>query len=101
MSTTDENEIETAFQERRKEARRRRHRVNRRQQRDGHRGREAWREAPATPEQLEALRTIASTTGRTFEIDVNRGEAWKRIKSAPVTIPAAIRRRCAPPWVHG
>lgn len=74
------------------------HRANRRRQRDGHRGRRAWRESPATADQLAALRTIAETTGHTFKADVTRGEAWRRIRQATVALSPAARLRCAPPW---
>lgn len=74
------------------------HRANRRRQRDGHRGRRAWRESPATADQLAALRTIAEITGHTFKADVTRGEAWRRIRRATVALPPAARLRCAPPW---
>ena len=75
-----------------------RRRPNRRVQRSGHPGRAAWRAAAATDEQIEALRAIAMSNGHTFKLNVNRGDAWKRIKQATVTLDEQLRRRCAPPW---
>ena len=38
------------------------------------------------------------SNGHTFKLNVNRGDAWKRIKQATVTLDEQLRRRCAPPW---
>lgn len=74
------------------------HRANRRRQRGGHPGRAAWRKAPATDQQIRALRRIATVTGHTFTITVTRGEAWRRIRLATGALDDQTRRRCAPPW---
>ena len=71
---------------------------NRAAQEAGHLGRAGWRSAPATAAQITALRIIAMETGRTFDIAVTRGTAWRRIKQATVTLDEQLRRRCAPPW---
>lgn len=60
--------------------------------------REAWRNLPATPEQLQALRIIATATGHTFDAHINRADAWKRIRSAARHVPRAWLQACAPPW---
>ena len=99
---TSDDEIDAGWQELQRERRRRRrklaHRANRARQRNGHLGRKAWRESPATAEQIAALRTIATETGHTFPTTINRGAAWKRIKKATTTIGDPVRNRCAPPW---
>lgn len=74
------------------------HHRNRVAQNDGHTGRAAWRSAPATEAQLEALRKLAMDSGRTFTAAVNRGEAWRRIRESAVLIDERLRLRCAPPW---
>lgn len=76
------------------------HARNRRRQRDGHPGRTSWRNAPATPEQLEAMRLIASETGHTFTVGITRGEAWARICMATTLLDEGTRLRCSPPWHH-
>lgn len=74
------------------------HRRNRKIQRDGHLGRNIWRKAPATAAQLEALRRLATSSGRTFDRAITRGEAWRRISESDVTVSARLKTRCAPPW---
>ena len=74
------------------------HKQNRERQRKGHEARGSWRESPATKAQIEALRILATSTGKTFRIDITRGEAWRRIREADVTLSLSLRRRCAPPW---
>ena len=99
---TTDDEIAAGWSVLQRQRRRRRrklaHRANRARQRNGHPGRKAWRESPATDEQIAALRTIATETGHTFPTTINRGAAWKRIKKAETTIDAPVRNRCAPPW---
>lgn len=74
-------------------------RTNRRAQSHGHPGRRAWRSAPATADQVEALRTIAEITGHSFDpTTITRGGAWKRIQLATSSIGPGLRSRCAPPW---
>lgn len=101
-TTPSDEEIAAGWDELQRERRRRRrklaHRANRARQRNGHLGRKAWRESPATDEQIAALRTIATETGHTFPTTINRGAAWRRIKKAETTIGAPVRNRCAPPW---
>ena len=76
------------------EARRR----NRERQRAGHSDRARWRAAPATKQQIEALRLIATETGHTFKADVTRGQAWRRIRQASSLLSERRRLACAPPW---
>lgn len=101
-TTPSDEEIAVGWSELQRQRRRRRrklaHRANRARQRNGHLGRKAWRESPATDEQLAALRTIATATGNTFTTTITRGAAWRRIKKAETTIGAPVRNRCAPPW---
>lgn len=56
-----------------------------------------WKELPATPDQLHALRKLASESGRTFSIGISRGRAWQRINRATRILSPALRKRCAPP----
>ena len=86
--------INTTKKTRIKKARRR----NRERQRAGHADRAQWRAAPATDQQIAALRVIATETGRTFEVGVSRGEAWRRIREATTLIAEWTRTACAPPW---
>ena len=76
-----------------------RRRNRQRQRAEGHADRARWRAAPATDRQIEALRVIATETGRTFKLDVSRGEAWRRIREATTLIEESARMACAPPWV--
>ena len=77
MQTTTTMRIRTTYAQRKN---RRLHRGG------GHPGPAAWRAAPATAEQIQALREIAMENGHTFEIGINRGAAWRRIHR---------RRRCS------
>lgn len=73
-------------------------RKNRRRQRNGHLQRIEWRLREATPAQLAALRTIAMENGHTFEREVTRGQAWRRIRAATQQLEDRTRQKCAPPW---
>lgn len=103
-STPADNELEIRGYEEwlrtRPTQRQRKRAQNRRNQQRGHKGRGDWRTAPATETQLDALRRIATATGRTFATDVTRGEAWGRIKLATTLLEDSTRRECAPPWSH-
>lgn len=61
----------------------------------------AWRTAPATDHQRDALRKIAMTTGVTFVWGIRRGEAWDRIAQSTRLISPVMRARCAPPGWGG
>lgn len=37
-------------------------------------------------------------SGTTFRNDIDRGEAWRRIKGSSAVVSEADRRKCAPPW---
>jgi hypothetical protein len=74
------------------------HRANRERQRNGHVDRARWRALPATEQQLQALRRIATETGITFVVGITRGEAWRRIKPATRLVAPPHRAKCAPPW---
>jgi hypothetical protein len=73
-------------------------RDNRRRQRAGHRDRLVWRAAPATPDQLAALRTLATATGTRFTTGITRGDAWRRIRRANALLDQRLRSKCSPPW---
>jgi hypothetical protein len=74
-------------------------RRNRAQQRTTDSQRKEWRKAPATNEQVQALRAIATENGRTFSVGVTQGDAWRRIQRARLLAEHA-RRDCAPPWTR-
>ena len=85
---------------RNREQRKAAHRANRRRQRGDN---PSWRDlrgSPATDEQLEALRMMATASGKAFRLDVTRGEAWRRIREATTLAPAPRRRR-RPSWAGG
>jgi len=58
----------------------------------------SWKETPASQDQLSALRTLATSSGRTFSVGITQGEAWRRICRATKQINGPLRLRCAPPW---
>lgn len=57
-----------------------------------------WKEQPASPAQLIALRRLATNSGRTFSVGITQGQAWARIGRAYKQVPDPLRSECAPPW---
>ena len=58
----------------------------------------SWKEAPASPDHLKALRTLATSSGRTFSVGITQGDAWRRIARATKQVTNPLRAQCAPPW---
>ena len=103
QTATAEDEMEIAVfekrdAEQRRKARKEARRRNRERQRTGHPDRAQWRAAPATAEQINALRVIATASGKTFKDTITRGEAWRRIREATKLLDETVRKACAPPW---